>query len=299
MASKKQPVTSYKRIGSYPHTNVVASIATALFMIGLFCLFVLHADKLIGLIQEHIEVQVYLDREITPAQRDSIGRELATMKFVAAKAGQPRIRFVSKEEAADKMIKESGENFVEFLGENPLRDAFILNIDENYFEREKLQAMKKEIEALPGVFEVKYIESLIGEINSNIKKIGSFIAIFVMILLSTVVILIYNAVKLALFSQRFLIRSMQLVGATAFFIKRPFLIRAGIQGFLGGVIACTLLVVLLIYVNLQVEELRLLQDYRNIFALFMILICAGIFICTSSAYGAVTKYLKMSLDELY
>lgn len=288
-----------KKLGSYPYLSVVFSITLALFVIGLFGLLLLHANQLKELIQQNIEVQVYLNKYITENQRIKINKTLANKDYVLKEDGIPQIAYISKEEAAQQFIEETGEDFTNFLGENPLRDAYSIKINAEFHEPDKLAGIKKDIEGISGVFEVTYIESLVDSINKNVTKISIVLASFALILLLTVIMLINNTIKLALFSQRFLIRSMQLVGATARFIQRPFLYRATLHGILAGIFAALILIGLMQYANQKIEDLSSLQDPENTLYLLLSLLLIGGFIGFLSTFRAVRKYLKMSLDELY
>ncbi len=152
---------------------------------------------------------------------------------------------------------------------------------------------------MPGIYEVTYVESLINSINKNVRQVSFILACFAAILLVTVVILINNTIKLALFSQRFLIRSMQLVGATSSFIQKPFIIRAIIHGTMAGIVSCVILAGLLTYTNNNVQDLSALQERDQILFLFVFIVLAGTFIGFFSTYYSVKKYLSMSLDDLY
>jgi cell division transport system permease protein len=163
----------------------------------------------------------------------------------------------------------------------------------------QLKGIKNDIEGIEGVYEVQYVESLIESINSNIQKISMLLLGFAGILVLVVIILINNTVKLALYSQRFLIRSMQLVGATSFFIQRPFLNRAAFQGIISGIIASALLFGLMQYAYHEITELSLLKDEEQMYMLMIALIVLGSVIGFLSSYRAVRKYLRLSLDELY
>lgn len=292
-------VRKKKKLGSYPIVSAVFSNTLALLVIGLFGLLVLHANQLRILIQENLELQVYLDQDLTDGTRIKINKVLASKDFTAEKEGEPQISFVDKEQAAKEFFSESGEDAVSFLGENPLRDAFILKLKPGYYHTDSLQLIQNEIESLNGVFEVTYVRSLIESINENLTRIGLILLGFTTILLITVVILINNTIKLALFSQRFLIRSMQLVGATQGFIRRPFLYRSLLHGALAGVVASVLLFLLLNWAYNRLEDLRLLAETEQMLILFAGLIVIGCFIGYLSTRRAINKYLKMSLDELY
>jgi len=288
-----------KKLGSYPFVSVVFSITLALFVIGLFGLLLLHTNKLTSIIKENIEVQVYLKKDITDNQRIQVQQALSSKDYAAKNNDEVLIGFISKEEAAEQFIKETGEDFSEFLGENPLRDAYILKIAPAYQENEKLLTIKNDIEDMAGVFEVVYVESLVDSINQNLTKISLVLIGFAFVLLLAVVILINNTIKLALFSQRFLIRSMQLVGAKSGFIQKPFLLRATGHGVLAGLLASIVLFGLMNFANQKVDDLSNLQETDKILILFGGLLIVGGVIGFFSTYRAIKKYLRMSLDELY
>ncbi len=288
-----------KRLGNYPIINVIFSITLALFFIGLFGLFVLHTEKLTTCIKENVEMQAYLDKNVSENQSIRIHQLLGKKKFVLKKNGRAQISFASKEDAAQEFITETGENFLPILEENPLRDAYVFNIDPNYQDAAWLQKIKAEIEHMQGVFEVNCLENFIASINNNMAKIGVLLALFSVILAFVVVMLIHNVIKLAMYSQRFLIRSMQLIGATAQFIRKPFMTKALFIGLIGGTIADMLLLSLLYYANLQMPALTKLQMPIQIFMLLALVMVLGVLISLTSTYCVMNKYLRMSLDDLY
>lgn len=278
---------------------MVFSITLALFVIGLFGLLILHSNKLKDVIRNNVTIQIYLDKFVTETDKIRINKLLSHKPFVAREGERAAVEFVSKEDAAKLFIESTGEDFIEFLGNNPLRDAYTIKIAPVYQQLDSLQKIKEELTKVNSVFEVVYIKSLVKSINENITKISLVLAGFTIILLFTIVILINNTIKLAMFSQRFLIRSMQLVGAKSGFIISPFVKKAGIQGMLSGIIASALLIGLLQYANRTIEELKDLQSNQELLILFSFIIVLGIVIGMISTYNAVKKYLKMSLDELY
>lgn len=280
--------------------SVIFSISLALFMIGALGMLAIHSKKLTSLIQENIEMQVYLKKDFSDAQQIKIRKVLEGYDFVAKNEdGSARIRFISKEEGAKEFIAETGENFVEFLGDNPLRDEFIINIDDEHQTEDEMAAIAKTLTELSGVFEVEYVENLVQTINNNIAKVAMILGGFAVILIIVVIVLINNTIKLALFSQRFLIRSMQLVGAKSSFIRKPFLLRSIAHGIFGAIIASILLFAVAEYAYSKVNELLLLKDNNLMFLLVGILILLGGFIGLFSSLRSVNKYLKLSLDELY
>ncbi|MFB9862606.1 cell division protein FtsX [Rufibacter immobilis] len=299
MATKPLKHTRKKKLGNYPHTMVIFSITLALFVIGLFGLLLIHAGKLSNLVKQNMEVQVYLERELTPLAVEKLRKTLARKEYIAYEENKPQVIFFSKEDGAREFIDESGEDFLTFLGENPLRDAFILRINAEFATSEQLKQIQHDLQNTEGVYEVDYVESLIDSINHNLKRVSILLLAFAGILVVVVIILINNTIKLALFSQRFLIRSMQLVGATSFFIQRPFLNRAIFQGLVSGALASVLLFALLQYAYHEIAELYLLRDEQQMLILMVSILLLGGILGFFSSYRAVKKYLRSSLDDLY
>ena len=245
-------------------------------------------------------MQVYLDKDISDAQRIKVLKRLEQFEFVGKdEEGIPKISFISKEDAAQNFINETGEDFVSFLGENPLRDVYLINIDPDFQTEQGMVDIETTLAGITDVFEVEYVENLVGTINSNISKISLVLIAFAAILVIVVIILINNTIKLALFSQRFLIRSMQLVGATNGFIRRPFLIRSAMHGILAGLIASLLLFLLSEYAYERIDDLILLKDQDLMLVLFAGLLFVGLVLGLASTWRSVNKYLKLTLDELY
>ena len=286
-------------MGAYQSVSVVFSTALALFVIGLFAVLVLQAVKLTTLIKQNLEVQIYLDQNLSENQRTRIAKELSGSDYVLQTENGESLRFISKSEAAKQFIKETGEDFSDFLSDNPLRDAFVINIQEDYQSNVQLDSISRQIEKISGVYEVTYVKNLIDSINSNLTKLSLILLGLSILMVIIVVLLINNAIKLALFSQRFLIRSMQLVGAKSGFIKKPFLKRSILLGALSGLIASLLVVGTLLLANQQVGGLEKIQQTELFLILYGILVATGALIAYFSTLRAMNKYLKMSLDELY
>jgi len=288
-----------KKLGSYPYFSVVFSNTVALFVIGLFGLLLLQSRRLTQIIRNNIEIQIYLDKEISDSNISRLRNILSNSEYILKDNGNPQIRFISDEEAAQKFMVDTGEDFTEFLGDNPLHDALIISIKPEFQEIEKLNEIKKNIERLQGVYEVVYMESLITSINKNTAKISIILIGIMAVMLIIVLVLINNTIKLALFSQRFLIRSMQLVGAKSSFIQWPFLKRAIIHGLISGIIASLVLYNILMYANQKIDGLTELQNDFELIIVFISISVLGGVIGFFSTYRSVKKYLKMSLDELY
>lgn len=290
--------SSKKKLGGYPAIGVVISITLSLIVMGIFGLLVIYSQELEQQVRQNIRVQVYLKSNVTETQRLQIENKLIAQDYVSKENG-PGVVFVSKDDAAKKFIEETGEDFVNFIGENPLRDAYLVSIARKYHSITEIEKIKKEIQAMNGVFQVFYVEGLIESVNSNVTKIGLILLGLITVLLVTVVLLINNTLRIALFSQRFLIRSMQLVGAKKWFILRPFLLRASGYGLLAGLLAASLLWSLSNYAQNQIEDLSILHNQNQFLGLVALLLISGIVVAVLSTFFSIRRYLKMSLDQLY
>lgn len=292
-----EKVSTKKKLGGYPAIGVVISITLALFVTGLFGMLIIYSQQLELQVRENIRMQVYLKSGLTENQRLQVENRLLALEFVSKVPGS--IAYVSKEEAAKKFIAETGEDFRQFIGENPLHDAFLVRIHPDFHTTEKMNAIKTQLEKMSGVFQVFYVEGLIDSVNKNVTKIALFLAGLIVVLLVTVVLLINNTLRIALFSQRFLIRSMQLVGAKKWFIQKPFVLRAAGYGLLGGVLASLLIWVITDYAQQKIEDLQLLHNQDQFLILLGVLLVLGMTVAIVSTVFSMQKYLKMSLEELY
>jgi cell division transport system permease protein len=293
-----QKSTRKKKLGGYPATGVVISITLALFVVGLFGMVLMYSQQLEQQVRQNIRMQVYLKSNVSETQRVEIKNKLLALPYVLKDADQS-LTFVSREEAAKKFIAETGEDFTSFLGENPLRDAYLVGIDPAYHTDEKMDTIRTEIQKMNGVYQVFYVEGLIASVNENVTKIAIILAGLILILLITVVLLINNTLRIALFSQRFLIRSMQLVGARRWFIQRPFLVRAAGYGFLSGMVASLIIWIVSDYARRKITDLQILHDKEKFLMLLAILLVIGVLVAVLSTFFSIRKYLRMSLDELY
>jgi cell division transport system permease protein len=288
-----------KVLGHFKFGSVLFSTTLSLFIVGLFGVILIQAKTLTSIIRENIEIQVFLTKNLDQSQLKAIRTNLSKKSYVLTKNDTLALKFISDEEAAAAFIESTGEDFTQFLEDNPLRDSYIIAISEEFQTSEQLAEIVTELENIPGVFEVSFMRDLVDSINKNLFKVSLVLGGFILILIITVVMLINNTIRLALFSQRFLIRSMQLVGATRGFIRKPFLFRACGFGMIAGVISSGLLFGLIQYAQSNIEGFALLQNYGMLFILFLILIISGGILSLLSTLRAVNKYLNMSLDELY
>ena len=290
--------TRKKKLGGYPATGVVISITLALFVVGLFGILLIYSNQLEKEVRQNIRMQVYLKSNVSETQRTEIKNKLLALDYVA-KGEHQALTFVSREEAAKKFIAETGEDFTSFLGENPLRDAYLVSIDPKYHTNDQMEKIRTEIQKMNGVYQVFYVEGLIESVNQNVAKIAVVLVGLILLLLVTVALLINNTLRIALFSQRFLIRSMQLVGARRWFIQKPFLIRAAGYGLLSGVIASIIIWLVSDYAQKKIEDLKALHNQEQFMVLLAMLLVTGMVIAVLSTYFSIRKYLRMSLEELY
>ncbi|SMG17263.1 cell division transport system permease protein [Marivirga sericea] len=297
--SKEKKYRKKKKLGHYPFVSVILSMTLALFILGLFALLITTTTSLTKVIQQNVEMQVYLKSNLSEPQQLRVSKSLVSKEYVLKEESIESIRFISKNEAAEKFIEETGEDFMQFLGDNPLKDAYIVKISPEYHSSEKMKEVQQDIENLNGVFEVIYTNNMVQSINENITKISIVLLAISILLFIVIGILINNTIKLALFSQRFLIRSMQLVGATKGFIRKPFIYRSIWHGIISAIVAASLLFGLLTYGSEKLEGLAELQNQQMLLIIFGGLIVTGISIASFSTFRAMQKYMAMSLDELY
>ncbi len=288
-----------RKLGSYPSMLIILSLTAALFLVAFSGWIALTSKQLVLYIKQNIEVQVYLDKSLTQIQKDSVRNLIAQKNYVAYSDNVPQIKFISKESTAEKVLKDTNEDFRSILGENPYRDAFSLRIKEEYFKEEELAKIKADLESVPGIFEADYAKDFVDSINKNANKAYLIIASIVVLLLIAIVLLINNTIRLALYSQRFIIRSMQLVGATDWFIQKPFIGRGILQGFISGIIASGLLVLVEQIAIREIENLGVLQNFTKLSILCGFVILLGVLIGVLSTFQSMYRYLRTDLEDLY
>jgi len=296
---KKKEHIQKKKLGSFSSLTVVISLTLSLCVIGILGSLLLHTKKLADFIKNNIELHVYLDPNIPQGSVNKLQTLFSIKPYVKTIDGEEQITYISEKEAIEKFISETGEDFTEILDVSPIRSSFILKISDEFSSSQQLKKLQKEIELMQGVFQVDFREDLVDDINQNIKLISIVLLLFSALLILAVIILMNNTIRLALFSQRFIIRSMQLVGATNVFISRPFVLRGAFQGFLSGLIASTFIIGMLNYAYQKIEDLRLLEDSTSLFILLGIISLFGAIVGLISTLVSVKKYLRYSLDELY
>jgi len=295
---KERKKIAKQTFGNFPFLSVLFSVSLSLLLLGVFSFFLLTSIQIKDLIQNNTEINIFLNKKVSDSQIGQIKRILYSKDY-ALSNDENTLNYISKDEAAEDFSKEIGEDFVNFLGNNPLRDLIILKINSKYFESNMLEQIEKDILSIPGVYEVDYSKEMIQNINDNVRNISIvFISIFITLFIISIT-LINNTLRIALFSQRFLIRSMQLVGATSNYILRPFITRGFFYGLISGIISSSLLYVLIFLTNKKITGFDMIINFEKLSIIFITLIITGITIVVFSTYNSVNKYLNSSLDDLY
>ena len=262
-------------------------------MLGALGLLIINANKLSKHFKENVGFQVYLKDTATSAQTDGLIRELSSASFAKS------VTLVNKEQAAEKLAADLGEDFVSFLGTNPLLNSLNIKLDENYANTDTLQVIEKNLLQKPFVKEVVYQKEMINNLNRNARAVAFFILIFSGALLVVAIALINNTIRLSIYSQRFLIRTMYLVGATRAFISKPFILKGFRQGIIAGIIAGLMLAGFLVLSTRFIPDLLQLQDENVLLVLFVGIVLIGVIISAFSALLAVLRYLRLKTSDLY
>ena len=275
------------------YISTVFGIAMVLLMIGLLGLILVDANNLSRYVKENIVLNVFVD---DAAHETDV---LQLQKQIEANRMVKQTQYVSKELAARNLQKDLGEDFVKFLGYNPLSQSLDVYLKADFANNADIEKFKAELLKNPMVKEVKYQQSLVDQMNSNLTSISLIILVFAGIFVILSVALINNTIRLAIYSQRFLIKSMQLVGATKSFIRKPFLLYGIWHGLLGGLIAVIILLGTLYLAVKQIPDLVILQNYTQFGIVFILIVGIGIFISGFSTFLAVNRFLRLKIYNLY
>ncbi len=289
---RKEDKYNRKRLNSSYITTIV-SITLVLFMLGLLGLIILHAKKLSDYVKENIGFSIIMKENVKEAGIIKLQKILDATEYVKS------TEYITKEEAAKEFEEELGEEFTSFLGYNPLLPTIEVRFKAEYANNDSLTIIKEKILENSNVKEVFYQESLVDVVNKNVRKIGIIILGFSTLLLIIAIALINNTIRLSVYSKRFLIRSMQLVGATHIFISKPFIWKGILHGIIGALIAIMLLSGIIYFSQRELPELINLQDIDLFLSLFGIVILLGVFISWMSNLLAVRKYIRLKTDSLY
>jgi cell division transport system permease protein len=275
------------------YVSTVVSISLVLFMLGLVCLIMLDAKKLSDYFKENIIVRVIMKENVQESQILTLQQKLSTADYVKT------IQYITREKAAADLQKDLGDDFISLLGYNPLLPSLEIHLKADFANDQSFQKIETDLRNNQDVKEVYYHKTLVSLVNENIKKISVFILGFSLLLFIIAFALINNTIRLAVYSKRFLIKSMQLVGATQGFIRRPFMIQGLVQGVIGSVITIGLLALTLFFTGKENPDLANLQDTKLTLLLYAIVFVLGLLISWISTFFAVRKYLRIKTDYLY
>lgn len=291
MSSSFERYQKRRLISSY--FSVVLSIALVLFLLGLLGLLVLNAKKVADLFKEQVTVTIYLKDNAKDVEVKQLEKSLALADYVKS------TEYISKEQAAESMKAENGEDFMEFLGFNPLQNNIDVNLKADFVTSDKLEELAATALEKGFVEEVRYDKDLVTLMNSRVKKISFWVLLLSAIFTLIAVLLINSSIRLSVYAKRFTIKTMQMVGATKRFIRRPFVWKSIKLGILGAILALVGLGFIVYYVDQAFPELVLRQSPILIGGLFLVIFLLGILITWISTHFATQRFLNLKTDQLY
>ena len=291
MAGTFEKYQKRRLISSY--FSVVISIALVLFLLGNLGLMIINAKKVSDLIKEQISLTIYLNDSAKKVEINQIQKSLELADYTKS------INFVSKEEAAELMISETGEDFMDFVGYNPLQNSIDIHLKADYVTNDKLNEIASELSDKKFVDDVKFDENLIELMNKNVRKISYWVLIFSIVFTLISVLLINSSIRLAVYSKRFIIKTMQMVGATKSFIRKPFIYKNLQLGLVGAFIANLALCVVFYQLDTYFPELTLSSAIEKLVLLVLAVFGVGFIITWISTFIATQRFLNLKTDQLY
>jgi cell division transport system permease protein len=291
MSSSFEKFQKRRLISSY--ISVVFSMFLVLFLLGLLGLFILNSKKLADDFKEEIAMTVFFKNEATDTVFTAFQNELKTAKFVKSSV------YVTKEEAAKMHTDIIGEDFMTFLGANPLQNSFDIHLKADYINSENIRKIEDHFRANEMVSDIVYDKQLVNLVNDNIKKVSMWILIISGFLALVAVVLINSSMRLSIYANRFIIKTMQMVGATKSFIRKPFIWRSVKLGLAGAVCAVIALVACVLYIDGNYPNLGILENPLTVGVVLLGVLALGVVITWLSTYFATQRYLNLRTDDLY
>ena len=273
--------------------SVIISLSLVLFVLGLLSLFLINAQRLTNYVKENIGFSIMIKENIKEIELIEFNKILDGESFTKS------TEFISKEEATKDLENELGEDFVSFLGFNPIMASIDVKLNSNYANNDSLNNISRELQKSKIVHEVYYQKNLIEKLNNNIRKISFFLLIFSLILFFISFALINNTIRLSVYSKRFIIRTMSLVGAESQFIQKPFLINGVYQGLYSAIFAVFLLIGSIQLIQKETANILNINDLQIIGIVFIVLFCSGVIISVASTFFAVRRFIYSNEGELY
>ncbi|MEA4905306.1 MAG: ABC transporter permease [Petrimonas sp.] len=269
------------------------SISLVLVLLGLTILILFMGNGLSNFVKENMSFSVMLDNDITDAGIQRLRKSLDAQPFVKSS------RFISKDEAKEQLIKDLGEDPEELLGYNPVQDAIEIYLHSEYANNDSIAVISRIIRQQNNVHDLLYQQEAIDLINDNLSKVTMILLILAAVLMFISFTLIRNTIRLSVYSRRFIINTMKLVGANGNFIRKPFIRNNILTGIVAGVLADGIIFLILAYFSKAYVELKPIISITDLLIIFSIVILLGIFISTVATYFAVNRYLKMKTENLY
>ena len=291
MSSSFEKHQKRRLISSY--FSVVISIALVLFLLGSLGLLVLNAKSISDNFKEQVILTIYLEDSSKDVEIKQLEKSLAFSEYIK------QTEFVSKESAADFMKLEYGEDFLDDIGYNPLKNSIQVNLKASYVTTRRLDSISESNLKKNFVEDIKYDKDLVSLMNSNVKRLSLWLLIISGIFTAIAVLLINSSIRLAVYSKRFSIKTMQMVGATKKFIRTPFIWRSIRLGIIGSLMAITGMAIVLYYVNISFPEFQLIQNKVSIGLLFASIFLTGILIAWWSTFFATQRFLNLKTEQLY
>ena len=291
MASSFEKFQRRRLISSY--FSVVISISLVLFLLGLLGLLVLNSKRVADHFKEQVPIVIFLKDSAKEVEVDQLQRSLELADYTRS------AKFVSKEEAAEEHMAEIGENYVEYLGENPLQDNIDVRLRADFVTPEKVEEIITEIKSKTFVEDVGYDKPLIEQLTENVKRISFWVLVVTAIFLVVAILLINSSIRLSVYAKRFTIKTMQMVGATKSFIRRRFIWKSIRLGMIASILAMIGMAFILYYLNNTFPELGLTEDRIWIIGLFVFIFLMGFIISWLSTFFATQRFLNLRTDELY
>ena len=290
--NQKQYKFNQRRLQS-SYLSVIVSITLVLFLMGLLGTLVYHSQAIANKVQENIAFTILLKPDAKQVSVKQFQRQLELSEHVKS------TEFISKEEASENLERDLGEQFIQFLGFNPLTDAIDIHFNAYYTQTNSPESIEQEFLKVPIVQEVVYDKSLIKLLNNNLKKVSYFLLGLSLLFSFIAVLLINSSIRLTIYSKRFIIKTMQLVGATKNIIRKPFIIKSLQHGLIASVLAITSIEFLIWYSSDTLPEIYRLHTINAQIVLYSSILIIGILIPWMCTYFAVRKYLKLTTDELH
>lgn len=291
MSSSFDKFQKRRLISSY--FSVVLSVFLVLFLLGILGFFIINSKKLADDFKEEIAMTVFFKKEANDTILKAFGQELKTTKFAKS------FVYVSKEQAAKEHTDIIGEDFVAFLGENPLQNSYDIHLKADYVIKDSIVKIESGLRKNTMISDIVYDKQLINLVNDNIKKVSMWILIISAFLTFIAVLLINSSLRLSIYSNRFIIKTMQMVGATKSFIRKPFVMRSIKLGMIGAGLAIVALIGVLIYLETSYPALGILDDKLLIGLVLVAVFGLGVLITWLSTYFATQRFLNLRTDDLY